>query len=232
MLCSHGQTAFFLTGRNDLVVDIDGSERKFSGSAYRETMDRGFHHGTLLLNANMTRLADYLNPDKKKLSAKGITSVRSRVINLSEVVSEIDHDAVCGAIKQAFFDYHGEQVQPEFISPEQHPYLPGFDEKFATQSSWQWNLGNTPEFDHQLSERFPWGGVDAHLNVVKGQIIEAKIFTDSLDPTPLELLSEKLVGQRYCEVGIRGAVNEVLDRFPEREDIMNEIKDWLIIAIR
>ena len=60
-------------------------DRKFSGSAYRETMDRGFHHGTILLNADMNRLADYLNPDPKKLQAKGITSVRSRVINLQSV---------------------------------------------------------------------------------------------------------------------------------------------------
>jgi lipoate-protein ligase A len=41
-------------------------------------MDRGFHHGTLLLNADLSRLANYLNPDKKKLQAKGITRARPR----------------------------------------------------------------------------------------------------------------------------------------------------------
>lgn len=64
------------SGRNDLVVKTAEGDRKVSGSAYRETMDRGFHHGTLLLNADLSRLANYLNPDKKKLQAKGITSVR------------------------------------------------------------------------------------------------------------------------------------------------------------
>ena len=34
------------SGRNDLVVKTDSGDRKVSGSAYRETMDRGFHHGT------------------------------------------------------------------------------------------------------------------------------------------------------------------------------------------
>ncbi len=72
------------SGRNDLVMETADGPRKISGSAYRETQDRGFHHGTLLLNADLERLANYLNPDPKKLQAKGITSVRSRVANLAE----------------------------------------------------------------------------------------------------------------------------------------------------
>lgn len=77
------------SGRNDLVVKTAEGDRKVSGSAYRETKDRGFHHGTLLLNADLSRLANYLNPDKKKLAAKGITSVRSRVTNLTELLPEL-----------------------------------------------------------------------------------------------------------------------------------------------
>lgn len=60
------------SGRNDLVVKTPEGDRKVSGSAYRETMDRGFHHGTLLLNADLSRLANYLNPDKKKLGPKAL----------------------------------------------------------------------------------------------------------------------------------------------------------------
>ncbi|VEA42761.1 lipoate-protein ligase A [Salmonella enterica subsp. enterica] len=44
------------SGRNDLVVKTPDGDRKVSGSAYRETKDRGFHHGTLLLNADLSRL--------------------------------------------------------------------------------------------------------------------------------------------------------------------------------
>lgn len=89
------------SGRNDLVVQTAEGERKISGSAYRETADRGFHHGTLLLNADLSRLANYLNPDVKKLQAKGITSVRSRVANLSEFVPDINHEQICEAVTAA-----------------------------------------------------------------------------------------------------------------------------------
>ncbi|RND23012.1 lipoate--protein ligase, partial [Vibrio cholerae] len=91
---------------NDLVLEDEQGIRKFSGSAYRETLDRGFHHGTLLLSADLNRLADYLNPDLKKLQAKGITSVKSRVINLNTVKADIEHQQVCEAIMQAYCEHY------------------------------------------------------------------------------------------------------------------------------
>ncbi|MED6317513.1 MAG: lipoate--protein ligase [Pseudomonadota bacterium] len=67
-----------LSGRNDMQV----GDRKISGSAFKHAADRSFHHGTLLVNANMQKLGDYLNPHPLKLKAKGIKSVRARVANL------------------------------------------------------------------------------------------------------------------------------------------------------
>lgn len=90
------------SGRNDLVVATPEGEKKVSGSAYRETMDRGFHHGTLLLSADLGRLANYLNPDRKKLQAKGIASVRGRVTNLNEFLPGITHQQICDAVTECF----------------------------------------------------------------------------------------------------------------------------------
>ena len=44
------------SGRNDIVVQLDDGARKISGSAYKEKMDRAFHHGTLLINTNPPKL--------------------------------------------------------------------------------------------------------------------------------------------------------------------------------
>ncbi|WP_318513017.1 lipoate--protein ligase [Photobacterium leiognathi] len=215
------------TGRNDLVVEVGEDERKFSGSAYRETMDRGFHHGTLLLNADLTRLANYLNPDKKKLEAKGITSVRSRVTNLSDINPDIHHDNVCEAIKEAFFSHYGERVEVEYISPENLPDMPGFSEKYQNQSSWEWNFGNTPQFTHSMDERFAWGGIELHLDVKKGQIIAIKTFTDSLDPAPSELLEAALLNIEYNTSAIDSAIIALVDKHPEYTDTLNDINQWL-----
>ena len=137
------------------MVKTDSGDCKVSGLPI-ETMDRGFHHGTLLLNADLSRLANYLNPDQKKLQAKGITSVRGRVANLVELLPGITHQQVCEAIQEAFFSHYGERVDAEVISPDNTPDLPNFAETFARQSSWEWNFGQAPAFSSS-DERFSLG---------------------------------------------------------------------------
>ncbi|WP_058912143.1 lipoate--protein ligase LplA [Entomohabitans teleogrylli] len=220
------------SGRNDLVISTPQGDRKVSGSAYRETKDRGFHHGTLLLNADLSRLANYLNPDPKKLQAKGITSVRARVANLVELLPTITHQQVCDAVSEAFFTHYGDRVMPEVISPHAAPNLPGFAETFARQSSWEWNFGQAPAFSHLVDERFSWGGVELHFDVEKGQITRAQVFTDSLNPAPLEALAERLQGCPYRAEALRQQCESLIDSFPEQQAELRELAGWIAGAVR
>ncbi|SET06859.1 lipoate--protein ligase [Thorsellia anophelis] len=219
------------SGRNDLVIEVDGSERKISGSAYKETLESGFHHGTLLLNANLSRLSDYLNPDPKKLLAKGITSVRSRVMNLNEIFPNINHDIICDAIIKAFFQYYNIAVEPEVISTEVMPNLPGFKERFIKQSSWEWNFGNAPAFTHVLDERFNWGGVELHLDVKDGKVNQAKIFSDSLFIAPLLDLQEKLIDCIYGAEQFSHVCNSIINMYPLHKAELCELRDWIKSSI-
>ena len=190
------------SGRNDLVVKTVEGDRKVSGSAYRETKDRGFHHGTLLLNADLSRLANYLNPDKKKLAAKGITSVRSRVTNLTELLPGITHEQVCEVITKAFFAHYGERVEAEIISPDKTPDLPNF------------------------------GGVELHFDVEKGHITRAQVFTDSLNPAPLEALAGRLQGCLYRADMLQQECEALLVDFPDQEKELRELSTWIAGAVR
>ena len=220
------------SGRNDLVVIKEDGERKVSGSAYKETKDRGFHHGTLWLSADLNRLADYLNPDPKKLQAKGITSVRSRVTNLVELLPGIDHQQICAAIEQSFFDYYDETVAAEIISPQALPDLPGFVEQFAKQSSWAWNFGQAPAFSHLADTRFAWGGIELHFDVLQGAIDRCQIFTDSLNPAPLEALAERLQGVAYQPDAIHAVCEQLSDDFPESQAELQQVQHWLVEVLR
>nr|WP_314265321.1 lipoate--protein ligase [uncultured Moellerella sp.] len=217
-----------ISGRNDLILNTAEGERKISGSAYRETRDRGFHHGTLLINSNLNRLADYLNPDPKKLQAKGITSVRSRVTNLSEVIPDINHDKVCQGIIDSFFAFYGESVDAEFISPEKYPDLPNFTETFNKQSSWEWNFGQAPAFSQLADTRFTWGGIEFHFNVEKGVITDCQFYTDSLDPSPLEWLSEQMEAKPYQVQTIIELMQQAYKLWPALVEPLIELENWLI----
>lgn len=219
------------SGRNDLVVNTLDGMRKISGSAYRETPDRGFHHGTILMNADLSRLADYLNPDIKKLQAKGITSVRSRVANLEELAPGISYEKICSSIIDAYFEHFGEQCAPEYISPDALPDLPGFEQQFAKQSSWEWNFGNAPNFSHLLDTRFSWGGVEIHFDVERGIVSRCQIFSDSLNPTPLETLAVRLQGVMYRRDAFTEQMLQLKAEFPEQHSELNQLEAWLIESV-
>lgn len=91
------------SGRNDLLAD----GRKFSGNAFCQRGEIRQHHGTLLIRADMAKLQNYLQVDSRKLQAKGVSSVRSRVCNLSEFREDLTVPMVLSAMKQAFRKAYG-----------------------------------------------------------------------------------------------------------------------------
>ncbi len=216
------------SGRNDVLVD----GRKVSGSAFKHTRERSFHHGTLLIDADLGRLQNYLNPTKKKLVSKGIKSVRSRVANLREYSAAIDHDSVCTAVMESFFERYGARCEPELLNADSLREIPSLQAYYDQMADWDWRFGKTPEFSHHLEERFGWGGIDLHVNVVHGIIGECTVFSDALDPDMIDSLQAALPGKRYIAEEVSTAVDEVVAAHPERADELEELRAWVCAAIR
>lgn len=61
---------------------------KISGTASHIAAKRELHHGTLLYNTNLEKLAGALNPGKKEQKAKGIASVPSPVKNIIDYLRD------------------------------------------------------------------------------------------------------------------------------------------------
>lgn len=221
----------FASGRNDLLVETAEGEKKISGSAFKETKDRSFHHGTLLINADMTKLGQYLNPSKKKLESKGITSVRSRVINLQEINSEITHQLLSERIIKEFFNHYQNECSIEVLDHHYLKSLPKLQEHFIRMSDWDWRFGEAPQFSHQMSERFTWGSVDVHLDVHKAMVEKAQIFSDSLHPEMIELLVASFQNISYTKVAFQTAIAKVIAELPMIEDYLHEFEEWILKEI-
>lgn len=219
------------SGRNDLLVHFADGPRKFSGSAYREKRDRAFHHGTLLLNANISRLGNYLTPSPKKLKAKGKESVRARVANLTEVSPGISHDKVVSSLIGAFESFYGEKAVTEYLSLASLNSNLELKAKYDELSSWNWLYGHTLEFTHRMDEYLSLGFFDFQFLVEEGIIREAQVFTDSLYPTLSEELSADLKHQAYLGESVKAALRRAKAKYPEIAGGLSELEDWLLCEI-
>ena len=101
------------SGRNDLLAE----GRKFSGNAFYKHNGKAYHHGTLMVNVDMERVSRYLSPSKAKLAAKGVDSVRSRVVNLREFVPGLSIDRLADALVDALMDVYA--VTPAISRPDE-----------------------------------------------------------------------------------------------------------------
>ena len=102
------------SGRNDILAE----GRKFSGNAFYHGKTNYYHHGTILVDVDMTKLGRYLNVSMKKLNAKGVQSVKSRVINLKELNPELTIGSVMMAVGEAFESEYGKAEELFTISED------------------------------------------------------------------------------------------------------------------
>ncbi|MBO6061483.1 MAG: M20/M25/M40 family metallo-hydrolase, partial [Clostridia bacterium] len=186
-------------GRNDITVE----GRKFSGCAYALSGVARAMHGTVLVNTDLTRLSGYLNPSAKKLAAKGVTSVRSRVINLSEL-TEVSVERMRELITEEFVREFG-PAEPLILDSAAQEAIGRLTEE---QSSWEWMFGRSPEFDWQLDSRFSFGGVQLLVSVKNGLIASARTYTDSMEVGLPEEVSSLLTGVRFGEEEIAAALEK------------------------
>ena len=95
------------TGRNDIELVTERESAKFSGNAYYKSGSKCFHHGTILVDTDLDVMSRVLTPDKAKLEGHGVASVKSRVVNLREVMPSLTVEDVKSAIIKAFEDRYG-----------------------------------------------------------------------------------------------------------------------------
>lgn len=192
-----------LSGRND--IEVEG--RKISGNAQFSTRGRMFSHGTLLLNSEMENVASALKVKKDKIESKGIKSVRSRVANISEFLTEeISIEEFRSLLLKFIFD--GEDEIPEYVLTEEDWEKIHQLSKERYQN-WDWNYGKSPKFNLQHSHRFPVGSIDVRLEVNKGIIENCKIYGDFFGVGDVSDIEAKLMGVRYEKGEMEAALADV-----------------------
>ncbi|HGS8767858.1 TPA: lipoate--protein ligase [Streptococcus agalactiae] len=191
------------TGRNDL--EING--QKFAGNAQAYYKGRMMHHGCLLFDVDMSVLGQALKVSKDKIESKGIKSVRARVTNIVDHLSD-------KITVQEFSDAILAQVKEEY--PEMDEYVLSDaelseiqamrDNQFAT---WDWTYGKAPEYTIERGVRYPAGKITTYANVENSTIKSVKIFGDFFGVKSVDDIEKMLEGVRYDYKDVLAALKTV-----------------------
>lgn len=205
------------SGRNDILSE----GAKFSGNAFCYKKTSAFHHGTILIDADMTRLARYLSVSQDKIVSKGVESVRARVCNLKERNPEITVqkmvDALCGSFAEIYGAY-----EPLLIKDKEA--VAAIE---ARNASWEWKLGCSPGFDIETGVRFAWGRVDFYFSLKDGKITDAHVYSDALDADFIDALPCVFIGAPFHSAELAQRLKD-MDVSIERRQMANDMAEFFI----
>lgn len=213
--------------RGDIVTQDGEQELKISGSAYKLSRGKSYHHGTMLLNLDLDRLRHVLHRDVAELgtidTSKSIDSVKAKVTNL-QIPKETFVDLVSNGFK---FEYGISDESSTKLDNENDPNKEFNDMMGLTDfahaakstnvclidevnelpkevftiadelKTWEWKFGRTPTFTHTLEN--PQLGICVKFTVNKGVIETVELSGEYLrgDSEFLKQLNEKLCGLHY-----------------------------------
>ena len=203
-----------LSGRNDLIAQ----GRKFSGNAFYRSGQRAYHHGTLLIDTDGEKLARYLTPPQAKLEARGVASVRARVVNLKELCPAITVDGLKQALAAAFEEVYGLRSTMRVLTGEDQRRVEALREHYA---GWAWRYGQRLPFTLRTEGRFPWGGVELQLCIDEGVIRSAAVYSDAMNFAFPPALEAALTGCPFA----RPALAEALQTVPHGADILSLLQE-------
>lgn len=206
------------SGRNDLTVN----GRKFSGNAFYRSGDNCYHHGTILLDADMDKLTRYLNVPEDKLALKRVHSVRARVVNLTELVPALTAQRMREALVYGLGRVYGKTPKPYDEGLIDCAKVEAERALFASDA-WRYGRGAIAGA-RRIEHRFPWGGVRIELAVLNGLIRDAAVFSDAMDAELIASMPDVLRGPaadaaiRLASLGSDDAVKDItalLDKHKE-----------------
>ena len=152
------------TGRNDITIN----GKKICGNAQAYLDGRVMHHGCLLFDVDLSVLSKALETSKEVVDAKGVKSVRSRVVNiLPHLKKKITIKEFSESILNHMKKKYPEMQEYVFSEDELQAIEKSSHEKFG---NWNWNFGSNPIAEIIRERRYPAGKTQIFINTKKGVI--------------------------------------------------------------
>lgn len=171
----------------------------------------------------MTR---YLQVSKDKMISKGIESIRSRVVNLSEYNKQLDIPMMTQTLIDSFQGVYGDTS--DIQDGEGKMDQIALDELHNKYKSWEWRFGESPKFDLELNTRFSWGGIDLGLSLENGKIKKAHVYSDAMDESFIDMIPVALEGCLFHSKNMSEKIMKIpTNSVGQREIMTRDIAKWI-----
>ena len=201
------QIPAYLNERNDIFV----GDKKISGNAQFTSRDRMISHGTLLFNADLSRLRDALRSNPEKYESKSSKSFRSSVANIAGFLSaEMSMVEFKQKIKKTIAADSCYFAEYYFSKKEWNEINKLADDKYR---SFEWNIGRSPGFIFRNKIIVNNEAVHSEITVKNGLIKKMQLISDYEILNKFPVLLE---GCRYDWETLRAIlINEVNENIPD-----------------
>lgn len=164
----------FLSPRHDIFYKIDqGESFKVSGSAYKLSRDRAYHHGTLLLSTNLSNLSVLLKSNLNILKDEnfkfgGVSSFPSPVTNIPNLSYET-------LIELVFKEFN--PTEP-LIEISESTHTNETIQKYKQElESWHWTFSKSPPFKMMFNRN----ELIIESGIIKESLNDPKLINKSLN---------------------------------------------------
>ncbi|CAG8550229.1 4232_t:CDS:10 [Diversispora eburnea] len=205
-----------------------------------------YHHGTMLIDTDLNQIKDYLKVKKDNLISKGVKSVPSPVVNLRKYSSTVNHYSFCNAVWEEFKESYNDPIDNPINNPiceerrdEIHPIyvdenmiaeIPKIAKYREELESWNWTLGQTPEFTNEFEKNFSWAFFESKNGIITKVSLTASNVSNIEYKNLVTLLENSLKGNKY-ELSQAIFDNIITSSNNEHHKIIEDLGEWIIESL-
>lgn len=223
-----GATNVKMAGRNDLTIN----GKKISGAAMSFDPKRIYAGYSLQLDIDSEAMMGALTPNRKKITSKGIDSVRSRVESIrphlapkyqSLTPSEFHDLVTCRLLGVDDLAQAKRYVltDEDWIAIDQR-----CEEKWH---NWDWIHGAEPDYEYSRDTRIEGvGTVEVYLSISKGRIATIHIYGDFFGSQPISDIENALIGVPETREDLLATLSQIDLKPYFNADITEELVELIL----
>lgn len=201
------------SGKNDLTID----GFKVSGAAMALIGDTIYSGNTYIYKIDYDAMSQVLRPNRKKIEAKGIKSIRQRIAQLSDYFDEpyknMDIFEFKDLVVKKLFNVQDLSEIKRYVLTE-HDWEQIDELVNAKYKNWDWNYGLSPRYEYNRDARLAIGTINFSLAIEGQKIKKIKISGDFFAKKNITELEKSLVGVKLDYDELLSAINKAnLDEY-------------------